>query len=463
MKSKNIIHILMVVVCTISALSLSAQYTLPEYQKFKLKNGLTVYLMEQNEVPVINVSVVFSAGAIYDGKQSGLSSLTASALMHGTNMIKRKELDEALDFMAASVNTSASKESAGLSAKFASKDLEKAMGIISQIIQQPSFDTAEFSKEKKRLLIGLEQRKESPRTMITPFFEKFIYGNHVYGNVVSGTVQTVEPLTTEQLRAFYHQHYSPEGSAIAIVGDFESAYMKKMVTRLFGNWKNTGKKPTNLANAPVSSPTKNNVLLVNKDDARETTFYIGGMGVSRNNPDQVAIDVINTYFGGRFTSLLNDELRVNSGLTYGARSTFQSYKNSGTFYISTFTANKTTEAAINKTLEIIQRLHEKGLDEQALTSAKNYVKGQFPPRYETSGQLAQLLTSMYWYNYDESYINQFEKNVNGLTVEKAKEIIARYFPKEKLQFVLIGKASEISEFAKKLGTVQQVDIKADIQ
>ncbi|HRN90841.1 MAG TPA: pitrilysin family protein [Ferruginibacter sp.] len=463
MKSTHIIKTLMLAGFLFSALSISAQYKLPAYQKFKLKNGLTVYLMEQHEVPVINVSAIFPAGAIYDGKQSGLASLTATALMHGTTDMPKKALDEMIDFMAAGINTSASKESAGLSAKFAAKDSEKAMQIISRIIMQPAFDTAEFNKEKKRILIGLEQRKESPRTMSNSFYEKLIFGAHPYGNVVSGTVQTVEPLTTMHIRNFYNNHYYPEGSAIAIVGNFKSADMKKMVTRMLGSWKSTGKKPANPANVSFAPVNGNNVLLVNKDDARETTFYIGGTGISRNNPDQVAIEVVNTYFGGRFTSLLNDELRVNSGLTYGARSSFQSYKNGGTFYISTFTANKTTEPAIQKTLDLIQRLHEKGMDEQALASAKNYVKGQFPPRYETAGQLAQLLTSMFWYQYDESYINQFEKNVDGLTVEKARQIIARYFPKDKLQFVLIGKASEIKEFAAKLGKVTETEIKKDIQ
>lgn len=419
--------------------------------------------MEQTEVPVISVSAIFPAGAIYDGKQAGLASLTANALMHGTTDMPKAMLDETIDFMAASISTSASKESAGLYAKFASKDSEKAMQIISRIITQPAFDTTEFSKEKKRTLIGLEQRKESPRTMINAYFEKSIFGQHPYGNVVSGTVQTIEPLTTTHIRNFYRTHYYPEGSAIAIVGNFKSADMKKLVTRLLGTWKPAGKKPSNPADAPFKAPSGDQVLLVNKDDARETTFYIGTTGVSRNNPDQVAIEVVNTYFGGRFTSLLNDELRVNSGLTYGARSSFQSYKNAGTFYISTFTANKTTEPAIQKTLDLIGRLHKNGMDEKALTSAKNYVKGQFPPRYETAGSLAQLLTSMFWYKFDESYINQFEKNVDGLTPEKVKQIIARYFPKESLQFVLIGKASEIQTYAEKLGKLTQVEIKTDIQ
>lgn len=203
------------------------------------------------------------------------------------------------------------------------------------------------------------------------------------------------------------------------------------------------------------------VLLVNKDDATETTFFIGGPGVPRSNPDYVAMEVVNTVFGGRFTSWLNDELRVNTGLTYGANSSFSRLKSAGTFRISTFTASKNTEAAIDKALEVLNVLHTTGIDEKMLTSAKNYVKGQFPPDYETSGQIAALLTEMFWYGFDESFINNFQKNVDELTVDKAKQIIANYFPKNNLKFILIGKATEIRKIAAKYGKVTEAQIKDD--
>ena len=205
--------------------------------------------------------------------------------------------------------------------------------------------------------------------------------------------------------------------------------MRAAVTKLFSGWKQGKQANAAFASKPIEKPAGNRVLLVNKDDAKETTFFIGAPGISRNNPDYVAIDVVNTLFGGRFTSMLNDELRVNTGLTYGANSRFSPLKNGGTFAITTFTATKTTEPAIDKALEVLKKLHSEGVDEKSLTSAKNYVKGQFPPRYETSGELAGLMTQMFWYNFNESYINNFQKNVDGLTVEKAKDIIARYFPK----------------------------------
>ena len=157
------LRFILITLTTMLSISVAGQdYKLPPYQKFVLKNGLTVYLMEQREVPMINVSVILPAGAIYDGEKTGLASLTASALKHGTRSYSKTALDEELDFMGASVSTYASKESAGLSAQFAAKDKEKVMQIIYEMLTAPAFDTVEFGKEKRIVLARLDQAKESP-------------------------------------------------------------------------------------------------------------------------------------------------------------------------------------------------------------------------------------------------------------------------------------------------------------
>ncbi|MBE0422738.1 MAG: insulinase family protein [Lutibacter sp.] len=440
--------------------NLSAQgFKLPEHTNFNLPNGLTIYLMEQHDVPVISVSAVLPAGAIYDNEKNGLAFLTAKALKHGTKNFSKLKLDEEIDFIGAYISTDASKEFASVSSKFAAKDQDKMLALIKEILLEPVFDVAEFEKEKSRLLVGLEQQKESPRAVIGDYFDKLLYGNHVYGNEIQGNNASVEKLTVDDVKSFYNTNYKPNQAAISIVGDFSAKDMKRKLTALFSNWKKSENELENLAAKPIAYPIEDRVMLVNKEDAKETTFYIGSRGIPRNNPDFVAIEVINTLFGGRFTSMLNDELRVNTGLTYGAGSRFNTLKNGGSFIISTFTASKTTEAAIDKSLEVLNKLHTNGIDEKSLTSAKNYVKGQFPPRYETTSQLANLLTQMFWYNFDASFIENFEKNVDSLDLKKANQIIADYFPKNNFQFVLVGKAADIKNIAEKYGKVTEVQIK----
>jgi len=456
---KHIICLLLITTSTLSAQG----FKLPNYTTFKLPNGLTVSLMEQHDVPIISVSAILPAGAIYDNDKAGLASLAATSLKHGTKNFPKAKLDEELDFLGANVDTYATKEYAGLSSKFASKDKAKVLNIIKEILLNPVFDAAEFEKEKSRLLVTLAQQKESPRSVIGAYFDTFLYGVHVYANVKNGNKSTVGKLTVNDVKDFYKTNYKPNEAAISIVGDFSTADMKATITKLFSSWEKSSVKTENLALKPINLPTENRVLLVNKGDAKETTFFIGSPGVSRNNPDYVAIEVINTLFGGRFTSMLNDELRVNSGLTYGAGSRFNNLKNGGSFYISTFTATKTTEPAIDKTLEVLNKLHTNGIDEKTLASAKNYVKGQFPPEYETTEQLAGLLSQMFWYNFDKSFIDNFEKNVDSLDLAKANQIIAKYFPKDKLQFVLIGKSVDIEKIAEKYGKVINVEINDDIK
>lgn len=453
---------ILVAICIIAGASLNTNaqnFKLPAYSTFELKNGLKVYLMEQHDVPVLSVSAILPAGAIYDETKPGLASLTATALKHGTQNYSKSKIDETLDFIGANVSVSASKEFASLSSKFATKDQKVVLSIIKELVVNPVFDVDEFEKEKSRILVELERQKESPQSVIRTYFDQLLYQNHVYANSASGTMASVEKISITDVKNFYQTNYIPNNAAISIVGDFNSKEIKKVITTLFSDWKKSTKSSINIASQAIKTPTESNVLLVNKEDANETTFYIGAPGVSKNNKDIVAIEVINTLFGGRFTSMINSELRINSGLTYGASSRFINYKYGGSFLISTFTENKSTEQAIDLALEVLNRLHSDGLTEELLTSAKNYVKGQFPPDYETTGQLSNLLTQMFWYDFNEDFINNFEKNVDDLDFKKAKEIISTYFPKDIFQFVLIGKASEIEKIATKYGTVKKVDIK----
>ncbi len=442
--------------------SLFAQnFKVPAYEKFQLKNGLTVYLMEQKEVPLLYVSMVFEAGSIKDTDRYGLASLTADGLLFGTKKFKKADIEEKLDFVGAELNTSLGKESAQISGACSKKDQDMFFEILQEVLTQPTFETAEFEKHKTRILAQLKQQKESPRSVIGSYYNALIFDKHPYATPTTGTESTVAKITVEDVRKFYQTEYSPKKAAIAITGDFSAKDMKKKIAQIFENWKPANSPSNPNLGKPELNFAKNRVLLIDKADARETTFWIGGAGVPQSNPDYVAIQVINTVLGGRFTSWLNDALRVNSGLTYGANSRFSRYKAAGTFQISTFTKNSTTVEAIDMALQVYDSLHKNGIDEATLNSAKNYVKGNFPPNYETARSMANLLTDMYLYGFTETYINDFQKNVDQLTTAKAKEMISKYFPRNGLQFVLIGKSAEIKEKVKKYGEITEKQIKAD--
>jgi len=454
----QIINSLFVLAFALVSVNAAAEYTLPDYQKYTLDNGLTVYLMEQKEVPLIDISVVIKAGAIEDKSNAGLNYFTAKNLVLGTKGLSKTELDQRMDFIGADIFSSANMEFSTVGASFANKDTDMVLPVVRDLVMSPRFEASEFEKLKTRHLLNLEQNKESPRSVINNYFKRLIFGEQGYGSVVAGNTDSIAKLSLAQVIKHHNQWYQPSNTAIIIVGDFDSKVIKAQVKTLFSNWKNVNNS-RNTEIKTVKAKAKSKVLLVNKGDATESTFLIGGKGISQSNADRVGLSVINTILGARFTSWLNDELRVNAGLTYGARSRFSSYSKDGVFAISTFTKTETTVEAIDLALKTYARLWEKGIDEATLASAKAYVKGQFPPKFETSSQLASLLANMYGYQFDETYINTFEQQVNSLTVEKSKQLIAKYFPQDNLQFVIVGKADEIKEKVAKYGDVSIVNIK----
>jgi len=433
-----------------------AAFQIPHYEKYTLANGLTVYLMKQSEVPLVDVQLVVRAGSVNDGKQYGLANITGDALMFGAGKYSKNQLEEQFDFVGANYSSYTGKETSTMSLSFAAKDQNILMPIFADMVTKPNFSANDFVKYKKRYLANLEQKRESPRSIIGDAFNKSYFYKHPYGNPVSGNLNSVTNILLPQIKNFHQDFYTPDNSALIVVGDIDSEQWKQKIKDLFSTWQGKAKKQV----LPTFKQTtkQSNVLILNKADATETTFMIGGKGVAATNENSVALSVINTILGGRFTSWLNDALRVNSGLTYGARSNFNSYSAQGNFYISTFTKNATTFDAIDLALKTYQRLWDKGIDKETLASAKAYVKGQFPPRYETSTQLSNLLAKMWSLGLSDSYINDFEKNVDALNVTKANKIAQQYFPYDNLQFVLIGKADLLREKSKKYGSVSEQDI-----
>ena len=349
---------LLATIAQFSATAFSVEFTLPHYEKVRLENGLNIYLMEQHEVPLIDVTLVVKAGATLD-TIPGLAKTTAENLLLGTQSLSRAEFEQQVEFVGTQIDSGAGIESSYISASMANKDHKLIIPMLRDILLKPRFDEKEFAAQKERLIADLERKKESPRAAIGGYFNALLFDKHPYANDIDGNSQSLASMELTNIKEFHKVWYTPDNSAIIIAGDFKSSEMLNLIKSLFGQWQGSTKDvaPT----IPLPIPTQSKVLLVNKGDATESTFVIGGPGIARDNKDFVAISVINTVLGGRFTSWLNDELRVNSGLTYGARSRFDTKIQGGSFVISTFTRTETTQQAIDLALKTYARIWEKGM------------------------------------------------------------------------------------------------------
>jgi zinc protease len=425
-----------------------AELKLPPYKRVKLQNGMTLLLMEQHEVPLISFSVVIRSGAIADppGKD-GLASVTAELLRKGTKTRTADQLSGELDFIGGQLATNAAPDSSRLAAEFVTKHLVKGLDLLVDVVLNPTFPQDQVSKVLKQRLDGVKASKDRAQGVIAQYFNRSLYGSHPYGRPPAGDESSLAALTREDVVGFYGANYIPGGIIFAVSGDFETSEMEKLLSARFSAWQS---KPA--VGVPIPDPTPaqgKHLLLVDKPDATQTFFRIGNVGVARSNPDRVWVNVVNTVFGGRFTSWLSTELRIKSGLTYGASSGFDERLKSGPFSINSFTPNATTAQAIDLTLATLKRLHDQGMTEGELRSAKTYIKGQFPPEIETTDRLAATLAELEFFGLDEREIDTFYAKVDAMTLADAKRIVQQYFPLENLVFVLIGKASEIEPMVKK--------------
>jgi len=421
---------------------------LPPFKKVVLRNGMTLLLMEQREVPLVSFSVRMRAGSVSDptGKE-GVASMTAALLRKGTATRSADDFSAQLDFIGGSFGAGASQDATVISAEFMKKDLAKGLELLADAMLHPSFPGDEVKKLAAQRVDGIKSAKDRAAGVIGQYFNAYLYGKHPYARPTGGDEASVASITREDVAKFYETNYTPGGTVVAVAGDFVAADMEKQMAAAFAAWPVKPAPAVAVGDAPEVKGKR--LLLVDKPDSTQTYFRIGNIGISRSNADRVLIELVNTLFGDRFTSMINTELRIKSGLTYGAGSGFSEWKAKGPFFVNSYTSNANTEKALDLTLDVLKRLHEKGISEDDLRSAKAYLKGQFPPSIETSDQLAGTLSDLVFNGLDEREINTYYAKIDAATMADITRVIKQYFPLDNLVFVLVGKASEIEGAAKK--------------
>jgi zinc protease len=445
--------VVFLVLLAFAAAATAQKLHIPPHEKVVLKNGLTVLLLEKRGVPIVDVSVLIKTGAIADPVgQEGLASITAGLLRKGTKSRSAQQFADDIDFIGGTFDADAGADYSSAGAEFLSKDIAKGFDLLSDALLHPTFPQVEVDKLLAQSIDGVKATKDSANAVIFDYYEAYLYDGKGYGRPTGGDEVSLARIKRDSIVKFYDTYYAPENTILAVAGDFNAAEVKKKIEDSFGTWSS---KPAPTVKWDSVAPVKGKqLLLVNKADATQTFFVFGNVGISATDPDRVAIRVVNTVFGSRFTSMLNEALRVESGLTYGAGSFFRTAKMPGPFAVYSFTRNETTEKALDLALQTLKKLHTEGLTAEQLASAKNYMKGQFPPTVETAAQLAHLIASNEFYGLSDDEVNLLDERIDAVTPEVAEQAIAKHFPSEDLIFVLIGKSSDIAAGVKKFADKQ---------
>jgi predicted Zn-dependent peptidase len=439
--------------------ALAAGIELPEHERIELDNGTVLLLSEKHDVPLIGLRAVIRGGAAADPvDRGGLANLFAGLLEYGAGKRDAATFAEAVAGVGGELSVSGGQESITISAEFLSRDVELMLELVNDVLQRPTLAEEEFTKLRNRSINLIKAAKGSnPGNLLPSYGRAFIFGEHPYGNPVGGSEASLADITHEDVLAYYENRVGGDRLIVSVVGDFNAAAMKKRLTSMLGEWRSAAIELTVMP-PPEKQPGRR-VLLVDKPGATQAYFWIGNVGVGIDYGRRAELDIANTVFGGRFTSMLNNALRIESGLTYGASSILQRFAAGGFVAISTYSETETTLEAIDMSLDQLETLRDTGLDTPMVDSARNYIMGQFPPRLETASQLAAQFALLELFGLDAGYVNDYAAALAGATAEGIIDVINAVYPSAAdVVFVVVGDATGLREALGGYGPVTEMSI-----
>jgi zinc protease len=429
----------------------------PAYEKRVLSNGLTVYALEYHEQPVVALRLMIKVGAENDPRDlAGAAAFTADLLTKGTKTRTATQIAEAIDQVGGSLESGADMESTTISASVLTDSVGLAFELMNDIVMNPAFAPDELARTQQQTLSGLVANMEDPDFIADVAFERAVYGSHRYGHLENGTLSSIPRIRRDILIKFHQTYYAPNISALAIAGDLSPSEAFKLAEQWFGSWPKRDVPKVEAAEAPAT--TGRRIVVIDKPDAVQTEIRVGHTTVSRKDPDYFNLLVASYVLGGSASSRLNQALRVERGLTYGAYASIQPRIGPGTFYSTTDTRTEKTAEALTLVFDQIQNLRSSQLPDLELKDAKSFLIGSFPLSIEVPNDLAGRLTTVFLYDLGDDYLKTYRDRLAevsaGDVLRAAKEKISL----DNAAVVLVGKAADFKEQLAALGKVEVIPI-----
>lgn len=421
-------------------------------EKFELKNGLKVIVVENHKLPRIAFNLVLNFEAIKEDDKAGYASMAGDLLRTGTTTKTKSQIDEEIDFIGATLNTSAS----GIYAASLKKHQSTLLDLMTDVLYNPSFPEGELEKLKKQTISGLAAQKDHPGAIASNVQSVILYGkDHPYGELT--TEETVNNITMEDCKSYYNEYFTPAIAYLAIVGDINLKDAKKLVKKYFKNWE---RKPINLPTftAP-SQPEKTKVALVDRSNSVQSEIRVTyPINLKKGDPDVVKANLMNTILGSGFSSRLMQNIREKHAYTYSAGSSLSSNMIVGRFNAQTSVRNEVTDSAIYQIFYELKRIIDEKATAKELASAKAYITGSFARSMESPQTIANFALNVERYNLPEDYYTNYLKRLDAVTLDDIQAMAKKYIKPDNAHVVVVGKGSEIASKLTQFGEVTYYDI-----
>ncbi|WP_295177991.1 pitrilysin family protein [uncultured Christiangramia sp.] len=428
----------------------SPSLSVPEAWNTELANGLEVYGIEQNELPLVSFSLVIEGGHLLDDLQNnGVANLMSDIMMEGTANKTPQELEDAIALLGASIYMYTTNESIVIRGNSLKRNFSKTMDLVEEILLEPRWDEEELARIKTSTINGIERNDANPNAIANRVYNKILYGeDHPFAYTTSGTKEDVEAVSMEDLKQFYSENFSPSVARLHVVGDVNKAEALAAAEGLKNNWE---AKEVTIPDFQIENKRdKASLYFVDVPDAKQSIINIGYIAIPRTNEDYYPLEVMNYKLGGSFSGNVNLILREEKGYTYGARSGFSGSKIPGTFTASSSVRTNTTGESVKIFRDEISK-YKDGISQEDLQFTKNALIKSNARRFETQGSLLGMLQEMSAYDLDSNYIEKEENVINNMTLEQHQELANKYLDESKMAYLVVGDAKTQFEQFKDMG------------
>jgi predicted Zn-dependent peptidase len=425
---------------------------LGESTTFKLDNGLTVIVVENDRLPRVNFQLLVDAPPIVEGEKAGAASIAGQLLRSGTTSRTKAEIDEAIDFIGASLGASAG----GIFGSSLTKHTDALLEIMQEILLMPSFPEEEFTKIKDQLKSSLAASQEDPNVIAGRVGDILRYGaDHPYGEFE--TEKTIDNITLADIRAYYDTYFKPNISYLAIVGDISVAKARQVANEYFGDWER-GEVTKNAFTNP-QLPEKTKVVLVNKPGAVQSVINVTHpIYIKTGSENAMAASLMNAILGTGSRGRLFRNLREDKGYTYGAYSRLSTDQEVGYFSASASVRNEVTDSSITEILHELNRIRTEVVDAQILQETKNRISGAFARGTESPQTIANYALNIIRYDLPEDFYASYLERLEAVSAEEIQAAAQKYVRPEGAYIFVVGNQDEIMEQLERFGKVELLDI-----
>ena len=423
-----------------------------ESDVFTLDNGLTVIVVENHKIPRVSYGISLVHEQPLEGEEVGYLSFAGQMLKRGTTNRTKSQLDQEIDFLGASLNTS----SFGVNGSSLTKHQDKLLELMTDVLYNPSFPEEEFEKIRTQTLSGIQANKTDPNAIAGNVAAVVNYGtNHPYGEIP--TEKTTNAITLESCIEYYNTYFKPNNAYLTIVGDISPIVAKAKARKYFGSWK-SGDVPENSYPLP-SKPNGARVCVANKDGAVQSVINITYPVDLKPGTDNVLpVSVMNSILGGGiFSGRLMQNLREDKAFTYGARSSVRTDRLVGTFNASASVRNEVTDSSVHEFLYEMNRIASEPVSADDLDLTKNSMAGSFARSLESPGTIARFARNIVRYNLPDDYYETYLQRLEAISIADVQRAARQYITPDRANIVVVGSKDEISEPLKRFDADGEIE------